>query len=619
MARTSRRTSGGARRRLGRKTLGLVAAVGMLGSIMSAAAVAQDADPRVGLAPGLWDAADAIEGLEHLAWFQKRDGQLQGTVSDLAFQDDYIFMGNYSGLQIFDASDPSDPQLITEVVCPGSQNDISVFGDLAFQSVEATGGRIDCLSGGVNAQNRMRGVRVWDISDVTAPELVKNVQLCRGSHTHSLVEDPNDDSVVYIYNSGTASQRSSAEVVSTPDGETTGRCGASTSTSPIFDNRSNYMTEVIRVPLDAPEDAQVVTEARLFQDFETGAINGLQNSAPPGGHPCSRDEDPDFFCSPAGANYSPNPNTNTCHDITAYPDIGLAAGACQGNGVLIDISDPANPSRIDAVADENFAYWHSATFNNDGTTVLFTDEWGGGGGARCMPNHREAWGANALYDIVDTPQGKRMEFASYYKLPAPQTAQENCVAHNGSLIPVPGRDLMVQAWYQGGISIFDFTDAANPHEIGFFDRGPISTGTNLISGGYWSAYWYDGNIYGSEIARGLDVFALADTDELSVNEIAVAEEVDFQQRNVQGQERFTFEPTPNLARAYNDQALRGGTLDRATWEKVDRFVTRAERFEAGPQRRAAVATLSGLLNDLERRDGVDDLVATIRSLLAQYA
>jgi hypothetical protein len=595
---------------VGRRTFGIVATLAMLASVLPATAVADDIDPRVGLTPGLWDAGDAAEGLEHLAWFQKRDGLLQGTVSDLTFQDNYVYMGNYNGLQVFDVSDPENPVLTTEIVCPGSQNDPSAYGDLLFQSVEATGGRIDCLTGGVNASNRFRGVRIWDISDPETPTLLGGVQTCRGSHTHTVVEDPNDPDHVYIYVSGTAGQRSSAEIVSTPDGDTTGRCGQ---TSAAGANPSQWMTEVIKVPLDDPTSAQVVTEARLFRNEETGAVNGLQNGPPPGGHPCNNDPSADFFCAPAGTGYSPTPNTNTCHDITAFPDIGLAAGACQGNGVLIDISDPANPTRIDAVADPNFSYWHSATFNNNGTKVLFTDEWGGGGGARCMPNHRLEWGANALFDIVETDDGLKMEFASYYKLPVPQTAQENCVAHNGSLIPIPGRDVMVQAWYQGGVSVFDFTDTANPYEIAYFDRGPIGTGTALVSGGYWSSYWYDGHIYGSEIARGLDVFALAATDELSANEIAVAESVDFRQRNVQGQEQFSFAPSFTLARAYRDQAERAG-IDADLLANVDRFLDRAERFQTGPQAQAAIANLRALANQLDDVGGYDALSGSLRDL-----
>ena len=228
-------------------------------------------------------------------------------------------------------------------------------------------------------------------------------------------------------------------------------------------------------------------------------------------------------CSPGG-DHGPGTQrtstTNQCHDITVYPEVGLAAGACSGNGILLDISDPMNPKRLDAASDKNFAYWHSATFNNDGTKVIFTDEWGGGTRPRCRASDQMSWGADAIFDIVD----KKLVFGGYYKMPAPQTESENCVAHNGSIIPVPGRDIMVQGWYQGGVSVFDFTDSKNPVEIAFFDRGPLDE-KNLIIGGYWSAYWYNGNLYGAEIARGVDIFRLVPTQYLTQNEIDAAVQV----------------------------------------------------------------------------------------------
>ncbi len=552
----------------------IAAAIAMLVAVIPVTASAQDdpPDPRIGLSPGLWDAADAISGMEHLAWFQKRDGALQGTVSDLAFKGDNLYMGNYNGLQTFDISDPTNPVLKSEVNCPGSQNDPSVYGNLLFQSVEATGSKIDCTTGGVTAENRFRGVRIYDISNPEVPVLVGGVQTCRGSHTHSVVEDLDDPNNVYIYVSGTAGQRAAGEVVSTPEGNVSGRCGQTQASGA---NPSQWMTEVIKVPLANPTAAQVVTEARLFLDPATGAVNGLQNAAPPGGHPCNS-AGPPWACSPAGTGYSPTPATNTCHDITAYPDLGLAGGACQGNGILIDISDPANPFRIDAVSDTNFSYWHSATLNNDGTSVLFTDEWGGGSGARCNANHKPEWGANALFDIVDTPTGKKMEFASYYKLPVPQTSQENCVAHNGSLIPIPGRDIFVQAWYQGGISISDWTDTSNPVEIAYFDRGPIGTGTALVSGGFWSVYWYNGLIYGSEIARGLDVFDLVPSEYISEAEIAAAKEITVDQLNVQGQRQFSWGPSANVVGAFRDQAIRADAIGSAEVLRVNAFLTQAD-------------------------------------------
>ncbi|MGX1690650.1 LVIVD repeat-containing protein, partial [Microbacterium sp. NPDC055442] len=498
-------------------------------SMMAATSAVADpapADPREGLSSGLYDAGTASSNVEHLATLPKLAGL--GTNSDLAFKDDMAIVGNYNGVQFYDVADPANPELLTQFICPGSQNDASVVGDLLFLSVEATSARLDCTT---NPQSTVfRGVRVFDISDIYNPVQVAAVQTCRGSHTHTVLQDPDDTENIYIYVSGTAGVRAASQLAGCSNG------AADT------ENPSRWRIEVIKVPVADPAAAAVVTESRLFADPVTGAVNGLQNGPTAPRHP-------------SGGGWSPSPNTNQCHDITVYAEIGLAAGACAGNGILIDISDPANPQRIDAVADGNFAYWHSATFNNDGTTVVFTDEWGGGGGAYCQSIHRPEWGANAIYDIVD---GK-MEFRSYYKIPNVQTNRENCVAHNGSLVPVPGRDIMVQAWYQGGLSVFDFTDSANPVEIGYFDRGPISA-TSAASGGFWSTYWYNGNIYGSELTRGFDTFQLTPSAHLSANEIAAASEFASPQVNVQGQESFSHDASYNVAKSFVDQAERAGTL-----------------------------------------------------------
>ena len=608
-----------------RRLLVLVAATAMIGSLVPAAAVADVPgtgfptadDPRVGLGGGFDDAEEASLGLDLRGQFDKRDGGFfdPGNLgsfafanSDLAFTGDHVIQGNFAGFQIHDVSDPDNPTLRTEVLCPGGQGDATVIGDLLFTSVEQANGRVDCGTQG-NAggaqEDRMRGVRIWDISDLDEPEQVNVIQTCRGSHTHRLVEDPNDDSVVYIYNNGTGGQRSADEAVHTPDGFVTGRCGQGVDA----DNPSTHMIEVIKVPLDNPASAEVVNEARLFADEETGAVNGLQNTPFGQPHPCSTDPDGNL-CSPAGNNYSPTPNTNTCHDITAYPEIGLAAGACQGNGLLIDISDPANPERLDDVADPNFSYWHSANFNNDGTSVMFTDEWGGGTGARCAPNHRLSWGANALFSIDrsgDTPQ---LVFESYYKMPAEQTNAENCVAHQANIVPVPGRDILVQGWYQGGISMFDWTDPADPQEIGYFDRGPIAD--SLVLGGYWSGYWYNGQIYGGEIARGLDVFDMAPTEDLTENEIAAANTVELDEHNAMSMRRLEWEPSFEVVRAYRDQAERADMAPN-TLDRVDRFVDRAERFQSGPQARAAVANLDAVSNQVGN-EGFDGLAGALGDL-----
>jgi len=597
-------------RRTGRRLVIGIAALLMLLGVVPVASAQEDLapfpnadDPRFGLAAGFNDAETAAEGMRHIGRFNKENspffnagniGSIAFANSDLAFTRGHVIQGNWRGFQIYDVSDPANPRLRTAVLCPGGQGDVNVYGNLLFTSVEETSGRVDCGDGGANAQNRARGVRIWDISDLDNPRQLTVVQTCRGSHTNRLVEDPDDPSVVYVYVSGTAGQRSSAEAVHTPQGYVTGRCGQTSATSP---NPSQWMIEVIRVPLDNPAAAEVVNEARLFENPETGAVNGLQNGPTQPTHPCAVDPTGNR-CSPAGNGYSPSPNTNTCHDITAYPEIGLAAGACQGNGLLIDISDPANPKRIDFVSDPNFSYWHSANFNNDGTKVIFTDEWGGGTGARCAPNHRISWGADAIFSIDRSGPTPKLKFESYYKLPAPQANTENCVAHQAGLVPVPGRDILVQGWYQGGVSVIDFTDPANPKEIAYWDRGPISD-TSLLLGGFWSAYWYNGKIYGGEIARGLDVFELTPTEDLTANEIAAASTVQLEEFNAMSMRRFEWEPSFELVRAYRDQAERAG-LSKRQLDQLDTFLERAERFADGPQARAAAATLDAAANHVRK-------------------
>ncbi len=550
------------------RTLAAAGAVFLGISMMSATTAVADpmpTDPREGLSAGLYDAGVAASGVEHLATLQKTAGL--STNSDIAFKDDMAIVGNYNGIQFYDVSNPSAPELVSILNCPGSQNDVSVVGDLLFMSVEATSARLDCVPG--SSAPVFRGVRVFDISNVMNPVQVAAVQTCRGSHTHTVLQDPDDAENIYIYVSGTAGVRSAEQLA-----------GCNNDTADAA-NPSRWRIEVIKVPVANPAAAAVVTESRLFADATTGRVDGLQNG------PTA--ENPRH---PSGANYSPSPNTNACHDITVYPEIGLAAGACQGNGILIDISDPANPKRIDAVADPNFSYWHSATFNNDGTKVIFTDEWGGGGQAYCQPIHQSNWGANGIFDIVD---GK-LKFASYYKIPNVQTSRENCVAHNGSLVPVPGRDIMVQAWYQGGMSVFDFTDSANPKEIAFFDRGPISATSNA-SGGFWSTYWYNGNIYGSELTRGFDSFKLTPSAFLTENELAAAAEVSSTQTNVQGQEHYEHEASFAVAKALVDQAERAGTLTGDALAETRLQIALAEELSADPLNEPA--TLAALAKAAE--------------------
>jgi len=459
----------------------------------------------------------------------RRASALNFANSDVAFSGNNLFIGNFSGFNIYDISAPEKAKLVASVVCPGGQGDVSIRGNLLIMSVEQTRGRVDCGTAGVEApvsNERFRGVRIFDITDIRKPKQLAAVQTCRGSHTHTLLEDPDDKENIYVYGSGTGTPRSPEELA-----------GCSDKKPEEDPNTSYYSIDVIQIPLAAPEKAKVVNRPRIFSDANSGAIAGL---AKKGDH---------------GPGTQTTSETNQCHDITVFPAVGLAAGACSGNGILLDISDPVNPVRLDAAADKNFAYWHSATFNNDGTKVIFTDEWGGGTRPRCRAEDPKEWGADAIFDIVD----RKLQFRSYYKMPAPQSEVENCVAHNGSLVPVPGRDVMVQAWYQGGLSVFDFTDSSKPVEIAYFDRGPVSP-TQLITAGQWSTYWYNGFIYGAEIARGLDIFRLKPSEHLSANELEAARLVHYDVFNPQQQPRVTWPSGAVVARAYLDQLTRSNAI-----------------------------------------------------------
>jgi uncharacterized protein (DUF305 family) len=559
-------------------------------------------DPRVGLAAGLHDAGEAIFNMQLLAALPRPTGfydpdnpaglsdkrlralaasqdlddqasdQEEGDArnrgplldfanTDMAFAGDLLVAGNYHGFNLYDISNDGLPELLSSIVCPGGQGDVSVVGDLLILSVEQFRGRLDCGLMGVAetvSDERFRGLRIFDISDRTAPVQVGAVQTCRGSHTHTVVAGPEPDGRIIVYNSGTAPVREEEEMPGCID------------ESPWRDDQTAlFRIDVIEIPVDRPEDARIIHSPAVFVDPETGVLAGLWER---GDH---------------GPGTQTSNETNHCHDITVFPALNLAAGACSGNGILFDISDPINPTRIDDVTDPGFAYWHSATFNNDGSKVIFTDEWGGGTRPRCRASDPMHWGANAIYDIIDN----RLVFRSYYKMPAPQTEQENCVAHNGSLLPVPGRDIMVQAWYQGGISVFDFTDTANPIEIAYFDRGPIDE-EELITGGYWSSYWYRGLVYGTEIVRGLDVLALTPSAFLSENEIAAASlKLDDDLFNPQTQLVVDWPAHPVVARAYLDQLDRGLHVDENQRDLIEELLARFE--QAGG---AADSALAGALS-----------------------
>lgn len=532
------------------------------------------------------DADTGEEGGDEESGEYERYPLLSFANTDMAFAGDVLVAGSYHGFNIYRLQVNGAPVLVSSVVCPGGQGDVSIVGDLLIMSVEQIRGRVDCGLEGVSedvSPERFRGIRIFDISDLSRPVQVGAVQTCRGSHTHSVVSGPGEDGTIIVYNSGTAPVRDQEEMDSCID------------ELPGDDRTALFRIDVIEIPVDRPGDARIVDSPAVFADPETGILAGLWRG---GDH---------------GEDTQETYRTDQCHDITVFPERGFAAGACSGNGIIFDISDPRKPQRIDAVVDPGFAYWHSATFNNDGTKVLFTDEWGGGGRPRCRAYDPLTWGADAIYDIVD---GK-LEFRGYYKLPAPQVDQENCVAHNGSIIPVPGRDIFVQAWYQGGISIVDFTDSANPIEIGFFDRGPIDA-EDMILGGFWSAYWYKGRIYATEIVRGLDVLKLVPGEHLSANEIVAAAVADQGSVfNPQQQFSVTWPAEPVVARAYLDQLVRDEALDGATMIDVSQALDRAEeRLDSGTRDRGLAKELERFAKRLEK-DAGDATTARRRGGLAE--
>jgi hypothetical protein len=590
---------------------------------------AASSDPRVGLKAGVRDAGVALRNMELVATLPRPEGffdpkapagtptgperdpklpdeddlpqrpgepprdqrssALNFANSDFAFSGSRLIVGNFHGFNAYDITNPKKLKLLSSVVCPGGQGDVSVHGTLLVMSVEQTRGRIDCGTQGVVAPasaERFRGIRVFDISDLKKPKQVAAVQTCRGSHTHTLVTHPSDPANLYVYGSGTGSVRSAEELA--------GCSGLDPKEDP---NTALFSIDVIQIPIAAPEKARIVNRPRIFADEKTGAISGLW---PGGSH---------------GPGTQTSRVTNQCHDITVFPAAGLAAGACSGNGILLDISDPVKPVRLDHVVDTSFAYWHSATFNNDGTKVVFTDEWGGGTRPRCRATDPPTWGANAIFDVVD----RKLRFAGYYKLPAPQTEQENCVAHNGSIIPVPGRDIMVQAWYQGGISVFDFTDSAHPVEIAFFDRGPIDA-KQLITAGHWSSYWYNGYVYGTEIARGVDVLRLTPSEHLSQNEIDAALSVRAAEFNAQQQPKAAWPATSAVARAYLDQLARSRGIGADRASAVKGALDRADRRDAAAreQLEALAAQLEGDAGAAAGRDAarLRSLASTLRGRAA---
>ena len=614
-------------------------------------------DPRVGLKAGLYDAGVAAKGMELVAHRNKPDvfhpndpGGLTYANSDMAFGGKYLYQGNFSGFQVWDISNAAAPSLTSATMCWTEQGDPSVYRNLLFLSTEDRGGRLDCGTQGVQdsvSKERLLGIRIYDISDPAHPRAVANVQTCRGSHTHTIYPDPKDPGIVYVYVSGLAPVRSPNEMA--------GCEAAGGVTDP---NSALFRVEIIRVPVAHPEQAKIVSTARIFSGLTAPATHGVSvaDTANGAGLRTARGMLPQLGL-PATTNAADSAraaqivadfmfttaSTDTarmralldslhalgspiqipigdamsgpsqCHDITIYPAQGLAAGACSGYGILLDAKDPVHPVRLTAASDSNFAFWHSATFTNDASKLLFTDEWGGGTQPKCRATDPITWGADAIL----TRDGNTLRHAGYFKMPAAQTPTENCVAHNGMLIPVPGRDIMVQGWYQGGLSVFDFTDPAHPKEIAYFDRGPIDAGKMMI-GGYWAGYYYNGYIYGSEIARGLDVFKLTPTADLTRNEIDAANLVRLAELNPQSQPHVTWPAAFVVARAYVDQLARGNGLPAARLSAISGQLKSAESA-SGSARSSALRTLATQLDsdasgssDAARVRALADVVRRIR-------
>ncbi|HSQ31225.1 MAG TPA: hypothetical protein VLN49_15300 [Gemmatimonadaceae bacterium] len=550
-------------------------------------------DPRDGLKPGKLDAGTAQSGMRLVSFspkpaeFDSASG-LRFINSDLAFGDHYVYQGNFAGFMIWDVKNPAKPVMAAVVPCITAQGDPSIVGHLLFISAEGGGNRNDCGSTGVqNPADHMTGVRIYDVSDPKAPKLVKNVQTCKGSHTHTVIPDPKDKGAVYIYVSGNQNARPDSELA-----------GCKNGTDPADETNSLYRLDVIKVPLAHPEQAAVVTGARIFTGLEPAATSALRRE-----QQAARGRGGRRGGAPTDTQLPPPPPTGprNCHDVTAYPAMHLLAGACASYGLLVDISNPEKPVRLDARADTNFSLWHTAVFSNDGSKVVFTDEWGGGTQPMCQKTSMMEMGGDAILTI---DKAKKYTQHSYFKLPSAQTAQENCVSHNGGLLPVPGRDIMVQGWYQGGVDVVDFTDPEHPFEVAYFDRGPVdpppapgdttgganSRGRATI-GGSWGAYYWNGYVYSSELARGFDILELLPSDKLSANELAAAKLVRMTEYNPQSQPHIVWPAAFPVIRSYLDQLVRGNGLSTARTTAVAKALDAAEK-QSGAARGAALTALA---------------------------
>ena len=600
-----------------RTLLTLTAAAGIMAAAAPAGAQTYPTgtDPRDALASGRLDAGVAAKGMS-LVSFTTKPAQfdtargLTFANSDLAFGGNYVYQGNFAGFTIWDVRDAAHPKIVSVIKCTTSQGDPSIYGTLLFISDAGNGNRKDCGSGGVQKpEDHMAGVRIFDVSDPANPRFVMNVETCKGSHTHTIVPHPKKKDVIYLYVSGSQAARPNTELAGCVNGD-----------DPADESNSLFRLDVIRVPLDHPERSAVVTGARIFTGLDAAPRAA---GRPARGRPA-----------PAAGGAAPPPPAPTgprnCHDVTVYPERHLLAGACGSYGLLVDIRNPEKPVRLSAVADTNFSLWHTAVFSNDGRKVVFTDEWGGGTSPMCQKSSMMEMGGNTTVTISDD---KKFTQHAYFKIPSAQTAQENCVSHNGGLIPVPGRDLMAQGWYQGGVNVIDFTDADHPFEVGYFDRGsidPSPEGADVpvrpapaappaggrargTIGGSWGAYYFNGYIYSSEIDRGFDVLELQPTDQLSANEIAAARLVRFENYNPQSQPRLVWPAAFPVVRSYLDQLVRNQGLAAARTTAIDQALTAAEAMSGRDRRRALTALASEVDKDVA---GAKD-AARVRTMAAE--
>ena len=577
----------------------LLLASAVLPTMASAQTYPTTADPRSGLKPGRFDAGIAISNMKQVSFVRKPAAfdsavGLKFINSDLAFGTHYVYQANFAGFTIWDIADPRNPQMVSVTKCITSQGDPTIVGRLLFLSAEGAGNRNDCADGGVqDPKDHMAGVRIFDVSDPKAPKLVRNVQTCKGSHTHTLVPSPTDPRTVYLYVSGQQAARPETELA-----------GCKNGTDPADPTNSLFQLDIIKVPLDHPERAQVIPGARIFTGLD-GRAECKQFCAPP-------DPRMQEYLRTHPADPAMPTGPRNCHDVTAYPAMNLLAASCSTHSIVVDISNPEKPIRLDALTDtNNFQGRHTAAFSNDGQKLIQTDEWGGGTGPMCQASSMIELGGNT---VITLDAKKKQTQRAYFKLPSAQSAEENCVSHNGGIIPVPGRDLYVQGWYQGGVDIMDFTNPDSAFEIGYFDRGSINPpklidgpqpppgspeargGGNTI-GGSWGAYYWNGLIISSELDRGMDILELTPSAQLSANEIAAAKLVRFVDYNPQSQPKITWPPAFVVVRSYLDQLVRNGGL------APERTTAIASALDAAESRTGAARATA--LNALAKRVDTD--------------